>query len=312
MVSPCGVVADDIAAASGLRPSAWVASVSGLAGLPVFDFASPDDFVATGTFLPPGGGVFGLTEVAPCAGSTFGVGIFETTRSGDGLVVDFGEAGFFEADFPGAAFFATAFFTGFFVVDFFCAVDDFFTADFFAAAFLRTVADFFDAGMAVFFEAGVDAFFVADFFAIAFFAGAFFADDFFTTGFFAFDVVFFVADFATVAGFFFFFASVATFDATDLLALDDLAFADLPAAFFVAGLAVDVFDFGDGRFMINSSGRWTSLRGVVHSTANHERTTRVLACKTSRRMKQRRFVFDHTTDLGGPFSSIVLPSGSSM
>ncbi|MGB4858650.1 MAG: hypothetical protein WBP11_04920 [Dokdonella sp.] len=132
---------------------------------------------------------------------------------------------------------------------------------------MPAVADFFDAGFAAFFAAGLVAFFAAGFFVAAFFAGDFFTADFFVdallaaaTGFFVAGDAFLVADFAAVAGFFFFFGSAASFDLADLLALDDLAFAVLPAAFFVAGLAVAAFGFGDERFMVNSYGRWTGLR----------------------------------------------------
>ena len=304
-----------MAAASGLRPSAWVASVSGVAGLPSFDVELPvDDFVEIGAFLPLGGGVFGLTDVAPCAGSTFGVGIREITRSGDGC---FGAAGFLDAAFVGAAFFVAAFFIAdFFVAVFFVAADDFFTADFFVAAFLPAAADFFGSGFVVFFATGLVTFFdaafaaffatgLATFFAVIFFAGDFFGDVLVAVA------DFLVAGFAAVAGFFFFFASAASFDVADLLALDDLAFAVLPAAFFAAGLAVDAFDFGDGRFMVNSYGRWTSLRGAARSTGNNEHTTRVLMRKTSQRMKDTRCTCRHGKLSGGPFSSIVLPSGSS-
>ena len=114
---------------------------------------------------------------------------------------------------------------------------------------------------AAFFAAGL-----VTFFAATFFAGDFFAEDFFVAFllaaaacFFVAGDAFFVADFAAAAGFFLFLASAASFDLADLLALVDLAFAVLLAAFFVAGLAVDAFGFGDGRFMVNSSGRWTWL-----------------------------------------------------
>lgn len=218
-----------------------MASVSGLSAFGEVFFAG-DGLVTTGGFLSTGGGVFGLTDVAPCAGSTCGVGTGDLTRSGEGV--------FFTAALIGADFFATGFFeTAFFATDVF-------TAGFFAAAFVLAIAGFFDVVFAAFLAAGMVAFF-----AVAFFTVAFFAEDFFTDAFLAAAAAgFFVADFAAVAGFFFFFATTASFDLADLLALVDLAVADLPAAFFVAGLAVDAFGFGDERFMVNSYGRWTGLR----------------------------------------------------
>lgn len=279
-----------IAAASGLRPLACAASATGLASRSLFD---KDSFAAglagAGACFGFSGGVFGFTDVAPWAGSTFGVGILEITRSGEPFGADFVGAAFFDAGLAEATAFLAA-------------LDDFFTAGF--AAFVA-------AGFAAFFAVGLIAFFATeDFFAVTFFTGDFFADVLFglATAFFA--VTFLVAGLAAAAGFFFF-ASAVAFDAADLLALDDLAFAVLPAAFFAAGLAVDAFDFGDGRFMVNSSGRRTSLRGAVRSRENHEGTTRVSVCKTSQRMKDAASTCHHDGTSGGPFSSIVLPSGSS-
>ena len=66
-----------MAAASGLRPSDCVASVRGLAGFDP-DFAE-EGLVETGFFLPLVDSVFGLTDVDPRAGSTFGVGAGDLT-----------------------------------------------------------------------------------------------------------------------------------------------------------------------------------------------------------------------------------------